>query len=200
MTHKKYDRAYFDKWYHDPSQRVITPQAVARKVRLAVGIAESLLERPVRTVLDIGCGEGVWRGHLKKMRPDVRYTGVESSDYAIERFGASRGIRKGSFGTVGQTGLRGAFDLIVVCDVLHYVPDNELRPGLAAIASYLGGVAYLEAYTTDDSIVGDTASWHHRTPGKYRKLFAEAGLTGVGMHCYVGRSLIEQTVALERTR
>src|SRR5690606_10527479 len=88
---KAYDRAYYEKWYHDPKRRVITRAAVARKVRLTVGIAESLLERPIRSVLDVGCGEGTWRAHLRELRPKVRYVGVESSDYVIERFGASRG-------------------------------------------------------------------------------------------------------------
>jgi len=77
---------------------VITPEAVARKVRLVVGIAESLLERPIRSVLDVGCGEGAWRAHLRRLRPAVRYTGVESSAYAVRRFGRRRGIRQGTFG------------------------------------------------------------------------------------------------------
>mgnify|MGYP003895086717 CR=1 FL=1 len=98
---KVYDEAYFRRWYHDPAQRVITPEAVARKVRLVVGIAESLLERPIRTILDVGCGEGAWRAHLRRLRPAVRYTGVESSEYAVRRFGRLRGIRHGTFGALG---------------------------------------------------------------------------------------------------
>ncbi len=198
MTAKAYDRAYFEKWYHDPKARVITASAVARKVRLVTGIAEALLERPIRRVLDVGCGEGTWRAPLRRLRPGVRYTGVESSAYAVERFGRSRGIRHGSFGTLGALGLRGPFDLIIVCDVLHYVPDAELAPGFAEIARLLGGVAYLEAYTTDDAIEGDKRAWHHRRPEEYRRHFRRAGLHPVGMHCYVGKSLDGSVAALER--
>lgn len=199
MSGKTYDRAYYEKWYHDPARRVITQAAVARKVRLVTGIAEALLERPIRSVLDVGCGEGIWRAHLRRLRPRVRYTGVESSDYAVRRFGRSRDIRQGSFGALGDVALEGPYDLIVVCDVLHYVPDAELDPGLGTIARLLGGVAYLEAYTIDDEIEGDRHAWHHRSAEEYQRRFRRAGLTGVGMHCYVGASLVDATARLERT-
>jgi len=195
---KVYDEAYFRRWYHDPAQRVITPEAVARKVRLVVGIAESLLERPIRTVLDVGCGEGAWRAHLRRLRPAVRYTGVESSEYAVRRFGRLRGIRNGTFGALGEVRLAAAYDLIVVCDVLQYVPEGELAIGLRAIAERLSGVTYLEAYATEDAIEGDLGAWHHRSAEQYRRHFRRAGLTPIGMHCYVGPALADRTVALER--
>jgi SAM-dependent methyltransferase len=195
---KQYDAEYFRRWYHDPARRVITPAAVARKVHLVTAIAESLLERPIRSVLDVGAGEGAWRAHLRRLRPRIRYVGVESSEYAVARFSRSRGLHQGSFGTLGDLGLDGPFDLIVVCDVLHYVPDRELRPGLRAITDLLGGVAYLEAYTTADAIEGDRGAWHHRSPRRYQRLFREVELYAVGMHCYVGPALADTTAALER--
>jgi SAM-dependent methyltransferase len=195
---KRYDQAYYDQWYHDPARRVITPAAVARKVRLTLGIAEALLERPVRRVLDVGCGEGAWREHLRRERPNLRYTGVESSAYVLERFGKSRDIRAGTFGGLGTLALEGPYDLIVVCDVLQYVPDAELAPGLAGLAALLGGVAYLEAYAQEDAIEGDRAGWHERTAAQYLAAFGAAGLVGVGMHCYVGEALTDHTAALER--
>lgn len=195
---KKYDRDYYEQWYHDPDRRVITPASVARKVRLVLGIAESLLERPVRSVLDVGCGEGSWREHLRRERPSIRYTGVESSEYVLERFGRTRDIRRGSFGSLGELSLDGPYDVIVVCDVLQYVPDQELGPGLKALADLLGGVAYLEAYAKEDEVEGDRAGWHERRAAQYISRFAKAGLVGVGMHCYVGEVLRDRTAALER--
>ena len=197
-TPKHYDAEYFRRWYHDPAQRVITPEAVARKVRLALGVAESLLERPVRSVLDVGCGEGSWRAHLRRLRPGVRYTGVESSEYVLRRFGRVRDIRRGSFGTLGELRLAATYDLIVVCDVMQYVPERELATGLSAVADRLGGVVYLEAYATEDAMEGDHADWHHRSAEQYRRHFRRAGLQAVGMHCYVGQELAGRTAALER--
>jgi len=199
---KVYDKSYFEKWYHDPSRRVITHAAVARKVRLVVGIAEALLERPIRSVLDVGCGEGAWRAHLRAMRSRVRYTGVESSEYAVARYGKSRNIVRGSFGSLGalmRSGvIEGPYDVVVACDVLHYVPDAELEPGFRAVAAALGGVAYLEAYTVEDEIEGDRSAWHHRKAEEYRRWMRDAKLMSVGMQCYVGDALADGTVVMER--
>ena len=92
---KRYDKTYFDTWYR---QRGIGDTArLARKVALAVATAEYHLERPLRTVLDIGCGEGVWRAPLLKLRPKARYLGFDSSEYAVRRFGARRNLHLASF-------------------------------------------------------------------------------------------------------
>lgn len=195
---KRYDREYFEQWYHDPEKRVITPAAVGRKARLVLGVAEALLDRPVRTVLDIGCGEGSWREHLRRERPGIRYAGVESSEYAVERYGCARNIRQGSFGALSALALDGPFDLIVVCDVLQYVPDDQLAPGLSEVARLLGGVVFLEAYAAEDAIEGDRSAWHVRSAAEYLVHFGRAGLRGVGMHCYVGEALAEVPAALER--
>lgn len=165
---------------------------------MVIGIAESLLQRPVRSVLDVGCGEGTWRGAVRSVRPRIRYAGVDSSEYVVRRFGKSRNIRLGTFGALGTLKFRGSFDLIVCCDLLQYVPGTELRAGLAAISALLGGVAYLEAYTTADEIEGDRRAWHERSPAQYRAVFRTAGLTGVGMQCWVGEALRPMTAALER--
>ncbi len=197
---KAYDRAYFDRWYRDPKVRVATAESVAWKVHLAVSVAEALLLRRVGSVLDVGCGEATWRAPLKKLRPGIRYVGVDSSDYVIARYGRRRDIRRGTFGGLGEIerSLRGRFDLIVCCDMLQYIPGDELRAGLASVGALLGGVAYLEAYTTGDSIEGDRRGWHNRSAAQYRKAFGTAGLSSVGMHCWVGAALQSATAELER--
>ena len=197
---KSYDRTYFDRWYRDPRVRVATAAAVERKVHLVVSVAEALLQRRVKSVLDIGCGEGTWRAPLKKLRPAIRYVGIDSSEYVIERFGTRRGIRAGTFGTLGaiERSLRGPFDVIVCCDMLQYVPSSELRSGLKSVATLLGGVAYLEAYTKADSIEGDRRGWQPRTGAEYRREFSRVGLASVGMHCWVGSELEPMTAELER--
>lgn len=197
---KTYDRAYFDRWYRDPEVRVATAAAVARKVHLVVSVAEALLQRRIRSVLDVGCGEATWRAPLKTLRPAIRYVGVDSSDYVLSRFGKRRGIVRGTFGALGEIArsLRGPFDVIVCCDMLQYVPNAEVQPGLTSVARLLGGVAYLEAYTRADEIEGDKRHWHLRTGAQYRREFAKAGLTGIGMHCWVGDELLPMTAELER--
>jgi len=197
---KNYDRDYFDRWYRDPRLRVATADSITRKVHLVVSVAEALLQRRVKSVLDIGCGEGTWRAPLKKIRPAVRYVGVDSSDYVISRFGKRRGIRRGSFGALGtiESSLRGPFDVIVCCDMLQYLSGDELRTGLRSLARLLAGVAYLEAYTSRDAIEGDKHGWHQRSGSEFRRVFSGAGLTSVGMHCWVGSELRDATAELER--
>lgn len=185
---KRYDRAYFDRWYRDPGSRVVDGRALARKARLALSAAEYLLERPVRTVLDVGCGEGGWGRALRRLRPRIRYTGVDGSAYVVRRFGASRNIVRGTVGTLDTLPLAGPFDLVVCCDVLHYVGADELTRGLPALASLVGdGVAYVELFTSADEIEGDLRGFHRRPPSFYRARFARAGLVPKGLNVYVAR-------------
>jgi SAM-dependent methyltransferase len=182
---KSYDRSYFQRWYRDPVERVVTRESLKRKVRMVVGVAEFLLERPIRTVLDVGCGEGQWLGVLRRLRPTVQYVGVDSSDYVLGRFGKSRHIRRGTFGGLAQLALRGPFDLIVCADVLQYVETPDIERGLRAVRRLLGGVAYLETFTTHDDMEGDHVDWHERTAAEYRRLFRGASLTQCGPYCWV---------------
>lgn len=181
---KSYDRAYFDRWYRDPTDRVATAESLRRKVRMAVSIAEFLLGRPIRTVVDIGCGEASWFPVLRSLRRDVRYIGIESSEYVIARYGRARNIRQGTLATLATLRLPRTVDLVVCADVLQYVETREIERGLKAIHRMVNGIAYIESFTTDDGMEGDRDSWHDRTAADYRKLFRRAGLTQCGPYCW----------------
>lgn len=187
---KLYDRAYFDRWYRS-ARRVVTPAGTRRKARLALAAAEYLLERPVRSVLDIGCGEGAWRGTLRRMRPDLRWVGIDPSAYVVRRYGRRRGIRAGEFGDLPRLKLRGPFDLIVCSDVLHYVPTRELQAGLPALVRLLRGVAWIEVFTCDDALDGDREGFHLRSEARYRELLQDAGLANVGLNCWAARDWLD---------
>ena len=195
---KHYDRAYFHRWYRNPKTRVITPADTSRKARLALGAAEDMLGRPVRTVLDVGAGEGAWMPALQAVRPSIRYTGIDPSEYAVRRFGRRRNIRLGSFGGLDEAGLEGTFDLVVCCGVVNYLSRAELERGLEVIAALVAGVAFIEVWTTADDVVGDRRGWQEHTPGYYLGILQRAGLVPCGMHCYVGPALAEEPAALER--
>jgi SAM-dependent methyltransferase len=194
---KLYDAAYFSKWYHNPRTRVHSADSVRRKVRMVVSIAEYFLRREIRSVLDIGAGEGVWRGEIRKFRPRVRYVGIDPSEYVVARYGKRRNIRLGSFEELPEMPLGGPYDLIVCADVLQYVRTRAVERGVRHIASVLNGVAFLESYTTGDEMEGDLEGWHPRTKGQYRRLFADAGLVACGLHCYVHPRVAENAVELE---
>jgi SAM-dependent methyltransferase len=185
---KTYDKSYFDQWYRG-ARRVNSPAEARRKIALAVAVADYFLQAPMRTVLDIGCGEGAWLPHLRALRPNVDYLGLDSSDYVVRRFGKKRNIRKATFGELSSLRIARKFDLVVCSDVLHYVADDDLRSGVKEIARLTGGVAFIEVLTKEDEIVGDLRDLIRRPAAWYRKTFGEAGLRGVAPHSFVPRSV-----------
>ena len=195
---KRYDAEYFEHWYRRSDVGVGQVEFVERKVRLALAAAEYVLGRPARSVLDVGCGEGPWRAILRRLRPGIGYLGFDSSEYAIRRYGRARNLRLGGLADLESAKLARRYDLVVCADVLHYVSDAEARAGLAVIAPRVAGVAFLEAFTSADDIVGDHAELQDRSPAAYQRMFAGAGLVPLGLHLYVRRDVQQTLVALER--
>lgn len=195
---KRYDARYFERWYRRSSVGVGGREFVARKVRLAVAATEYLLGRELANVLDVGCGEGAWRAHLRSLRPRVAYTGVDSSEYAVRRYGRTRNIRRAGVGELQTADLVGPYDLVVCADVLHYVPTAEVRRGLEAMHLLCGGVAFLEVFTSADAIEGDRAAFQQRTPAATRALIRESGFVPLALHLYATRAMSRTLVALER--
>ena len=193
---KTYDRRYFDHWYR--GQDLHDPKRLARTVALAVATAEYYLERPVRSVLDIGCGEGAWRAPLLKLRPKLRYLGFDSSQYAIARHGARRNLHLARFGDFAWLRPCAPVDLLVCSDVLHYLPARELARGLPGLAELCGGVAYLGTFTGEDQFEGDTDGFQPRPSRWYRRRLLAQGFTAVGSQCWLGPGMADAPSALER--
>lgn len=193
----RYDRKYFDRWYRDPKTRVKSGASIQRKAALALSIAEYYLERPVKSVLDAGCGEGNWLPSLRSLRPKIRYTGVDASRYAVERFGKKRNIRIGTFATLEEIGLAGDYDLIICSDTLFYLPIEELELGLASLSRRAAGAAFLELYTDSDSVIGDFPTKGLKSSAYYRKMLQRHGFLSVGSHCYLGPDMAERAMQME---
>ena len=194
---KKYDRAYFDRWYRGRARIGAEPE-VRRKVAMAVSIAEFFLRRAIRNVIDIGCGEAPWSVHLRELRPKVRYVGYDPGDYAVEEFGASRNVRRGAFGEIGALNIRERFDLVVCADVMHYLQDDELRRGLPGIVRLMRGAAFFEVLTREEEVIGDTVGLIRRPAAWYREVLTSNGLTAVGPYTWIGKRLANAATALER--
>ncbi len=195
---KRYDRAYFNRWYRG-RHRVNSEAEVRRKIAMAVALTEYFLRRPLRSVLDVACGEGAWRPHLDALRPRLRYLGLDPSEYAVERYGKERNLRQASFADLASLRLQKSFDLVVCSDAMHYMEEKELRAGLPELVRLCGGTFYLETLTKEDSIVGDLQDFHQRPARWYRKLFEEHGLTQVGPYAWIAPELVDETAELERT-
>lgn len=196
---KRYDRAYFDRWYRPPGGTPGGTALLRRKVALAVAVCEYYLGREVRSVLDIGCGEGAWRAPLRRLRPGVEYLGLDSSDYAIGRYGRARNLRRVDFAQLAELRFDRSADLLVCSDVLHYLDADTLRRGLSGFAELGHGLAWIELFCGGDPVEGDEEGWYRRPASFYRKAFAEAGLLAVGSHAYLLPPLHTEAVALERS-
>lgn len=195
---KTYDRDYFERWYRRSPDRAGARARLGRKVALAVAMAEHHLDRPIRNVLDIGCGEGAWRAPLLALRPDLHYLGFDSSEYAVRRYGRSRNIHFARFEDFAWLRPGEPVDLLVCSDVLHYLPARALRQGLSGVGELCRGVAYLDLFCRGDGFAGDTEGFHARPAGWYRKVFAEAGLVSCGSHAWLSPQIATVTSALER--
>lgn len=193
---KTYDADYFKRWYQ--ADQAGGAARLARKVALAVSSAEYYLERPIRSVLDIGCGEGAWRAPLLKLRPRVQYLGFDSSAYAIQRYGRSRNLHMAKVGDFAWLRPCAPVDLLVCSDVMHYVPSRELRPALDGFAELTGGVAFLEAFSAEDEFDGDHEGFQARPARWYRSGLKNAGFTALGSHCWLSPTLAGHAAALER--
>ena len=192
---KQYDRAYFDRWYR--AGDIGGPARLARKVALAVASAEYHLERPLRSVLDVGCGEGAWRAPLLKLRPKAQYLGFDSSEYAVSRYGRARNLHYGRFADFEMLRPCAPVDLLICSDVMHYLETRELDRGLGGLAELCGGVAFLETFTREDGPDGDDVGFKRRPARFYRERFEAAGFRPLGSHCWLSPTLADAATALE---
>jgi SAM-dependent methyltransferase len=199
---KVYDRAYFQTWYRDPAKAIVRRADLERKVAMALGAAEHLIGRVVESVLDVGCGEGSWQPILRARRPRLKYLGLDTSDYAIRRYGRSRNLRPGSWGQLGELRFDAPFDLVVCSDALHYVPTPEILRGLAGLPGLVGGVAYLDFLTADDDLEtgleGDLVGFRKRTAAWYRRKLRATGLVECGLGLWAAKDLAPALTALEK--
>ena len=189
---KRYDRAYFDRWYRG-AQQITSDSEVRSKVMMAVSVAEYFLRRSLRNVLDVGCGETPWRAHLKAIRPRASYRGIDPSPYVAQKFR----VLQASVGDLPSLRIRERFDLVVCADVLHYLDEPEIRRGLRAMVSLARGVMFLEVLTREDDIVGDVEGMIRRPARWYRNLFKAAGLTAAAPYTWLAPPVRDEAAALE---
>ena len=161
-----FDKQYYDRFYgrNRPRRREIEETA-----RLCDFVCAYLryIRQPVRRVLDIGCGLGLWRDPLKAHYPKVRYHGVEFSDYLCERFGWERGS------VVDYEASRPA-DLVICQDTVQYLPDRQATAAIDNLAQLTRGALYFSApseadwqesvdrATSDADVFRRPAEWYRR--------------------------------------
>jgi SAM-dependent methyltransferase len=138
---KRFGARYYSKWY---GEDIETRQDIAEKAAAFVIAYVEHMDSDVRTVLDLGCGLGLWKDALLKLRPRIRYTGVEFSSHLCKKLGWERGdVRTYD---PGRT-----FDLVICQGVLQYLTDDECELAIANLKRHTRRFLYLEALTTADA-------------------------------------------------
>lgn len=137
-----FDEAYYRRFYFDKKTKVADSQHFER---LGTFVCTYLqyLRVPVRRVLDVGCGIGLWRGVIAHHFPAARYHGVEVSEYLCERYGWEQG-------SVKDYQAKEPFDLVICQGVLGYLDPSDLKQALRNLGSLSRGALYLEAVTRED--------------------------------------------------
>jgi SAM-dependent methyltransferase len=150
----------------------------------------------VDTVLDAGCGPGMWRDALTMLKADVDYTGIETSEYLCGRYGW-RQAAASSFTS------RRKFDLIICQDVLQYVDNEEARRSIGNIARLCRGALYFDVPTREDMKNGSldrarTDRQIHLRSARWYKRLLTPYFHAAGGGVFIPREGLTVLLALER--
>jgi 2-polyprenyl-6-hydroxyphenyl methylase/3-demethylubiquinone-9 3-methyltransferase len=131
-----------------------------------------------RTLLEVGCGEGAVSERLRGAFPCAHVTAIDVTSRIGRLYrGPREAVRfiRCEVQQIAASNPRG-FDLVVLCDVLHHVPQHARQPLLAAIPKTLapGGALIFKdwertsspihwlCYASDRWLTGDKISFMTR--------------------------------------
>ncbi len=87
----------------------------------------ALIPKDVKSILDVGCGDGTYTAELKRSFPNAKVVGLDPASEAINR--ASRLIPSAQFQTGDllnrDTLPNEMFDICVIRGVIHHLPDAQ---------------------------------------------------------------------------
>jgi predicted TPR repeat methyltransferase len=192
-----FDEAYYQRFYFNKKTSVVDPEHVERLGTFVCSYLQ-YLRVPVRRVLDVGCGIGLWREVVAKHFPHASYHGVEYSEYLCGRFGWERG----SVLDYRAKPPKDKFDLVICQGVLPYLSAVDAKIAMRNLGQLSQGALYVEAITREDweqDIVDETITdprmFQH--PAKlYRTGLAE-GFTELGGGVWLSRRAELPVFALE---
>jgi 2-polyprenyl-6-hydroxyphenyl methylase/3-demethylubiquinone-9 3-methyltransferase len=145
-------------------------------------------------ILEVGCGEGAVTERLRALYPDADITGIDLTRRLGRLYrgpcGRVRFIQRPAQDIAAAE--PGRYDLVVLCDVLHHVPEALRQPLLDAVRTTLapGGVFVFKdwertgtpihwlCYASDRWITGDRIAYMTRDEMRARlsHSFGEAAL------------------------
>ena len=165
-----FDRRYYDRFYGRQRPRLADRQNADRLGDFVCAYLR-YIGQPVRSVLDVGCGVGLWRDVIARQFSKARYRGIEYSEYLCETYGWERG-------SVVDFETKARFDLVVCEDVLQYLPAAATQKAIANLARLCRGALYLSVLTQEDwdencNRAKTDADVHKRSASWYRRRLAK---------------------------
>jgi 2-polyprenyl-3-methyl-5-hydroxy-6-metoxy-1,4-benzoquinol methylase len=137
-----FDEAYYRRFYDNPRSAVISRADVERLAKFVLHYL-AYLHISVRSVLDVGCGVGLWRDVLRSYDRNITYKGLEVSQYVCDKYGWTRG-------SILDFTSRRKYDLVVCQGVLPYLNETDVGAALRNLHKLVRGALYLEAVTKED--------------------------------------------------
>ncbi|MEJ8847778.1 class I SAM-dependent methyltransferase [Variovorax rhizosphaerae] len=137
-----FDASYYQRYYFDKKTKVADPQHVERLGDFVCAYLK-YLRVPVRRVLDVGCGVGLWRDIVARHFPQASFHGVEFSEYLCGRYGWERG-------SVVDYQAKKPFDFVICQGVLGYLNPVDLKRALRNLGTLSKGALYVEVVARED--------------------------------------------------
>ena len=179
---------YFIRRSFGPFEKTISNlyRSIFMDIRL---LAEYIAEESSssKKVLEIGCGEGALMENLVPLFPKTEFTGIDIAPTVGRLFQAHDDNVKFIHADIenfsSQCNVK--FDLILICDVLHHVPEELQRPLLKTAKSLLendgviivkdwegkGGLINSVSYFLERYITGDKVGY--KSEFEWKKLLRE---------------------------
>ena len=161
-----FDHQYYERWYRNDETRTFMKEYTPTIVKFVFSYLD-YLQVEVHSVFDVGCGLGYWRRALRRARRNVRYKGLEISDYLCSMFPWEKG-------SIADYHSSERYDLVVCQSVLQYLDDRECSRAIQNLASLCAKALYLEVPTsrdlveacvpehTDMNIYARTGAWYRK--------------------------------------
>lgn len=141
-TPARFDAAFFQRYYFDRKTRVVTREEMRARAELIAAILREA-QHPVRSILDAGCGIGMFKPAFARVLKRARYVGLEVSEYLCRRYGWVQG-------SIVDFKPAKPFDLVLCYDVLQYVEDRAAARAMANLGRVSRVALYFSALTTED--------------------------------------------------
>src|SRR5262249_45752325 len=141
-TPVQFDAAFYRRFYFDRRTRVTTPAEMRRRAQLIAAILRHA-ELPIGSILDAGCGIGLFRPAFPRSLQRARYVSLRVNECLCRRYGWTQG-------SIADFRPTAPFDLVVCFDVLQYLDDRAAARAMANFGRLARVALYFSALTRED--------------------------------------------------